>query len=129
LTTPPQYRSDRWVTPGVVITGLVGAVLLVALTIGAVTYLQSIGRDPEPMLKLAGLAVTGAASVGNFLLTLASRRTMAKVERNTGVQANATDALAGAVYEVADALPRPVARHATTDTVLDMRAAPAPRGE
>lgn len=85
MTTPPQYRSDRWVTPAVIVTGVLVAGVLVALTIGAVTYLQSIGRDPEPMLKLAGLAVTGVSSVGTLLLQLVGNRKQAKVERNTGL--------------------------------------------
>lgn len=100
---------------------LVGG-FLVALTIGSVTYLQSIGRDPEPMLKLAGLAVTCASSLGAFVLQLTNRATVAKVERETGRQGSELAGLADALYSLADALP---GRHAYPDTVY-MQAAPAP---
>jgi hypothetical protein len=85
VSTPPQYRSDRWVTPAVIVTFVCVAGVLVALTIGAVTYLQSVGRDPEPMLKLAGMAVTAVSSTGGFLLQLIANKKTSKVERNTGL--------------------------------------------
>lgn len=114
--------SDRWVTPGVVVAGLLcGSVVLLGIA-GCVTYLAQRGIDPDPVLRL--LAEVGAAvsGVGSLLLQLVNRRTTTKVERNTGV-------LAAAVYDVADALPRPAPRHAYPETaVADMKAAPAPRG-
>jgi hypothetical protein len=116
--------SDRWVTPGVVVAGLLCGSLVVLGIAGCVTYLAQRGIDPDPVLRL--LAEVGAAvsGVGSLLLQLVNRRTTTKVERNTGV-------LAAAVYDVADALPRPAAapRHAYPETaVADMKAAPAPRG-
>lgn len=84
MTLPRMRDSDRWVTPGVVIAALVVAGVIV-LGVGAgVVYLSSIGRDPEPVLKLLAQVVTAAGALGTLLLQLAGRRTVAKVERNTG---------------------------------------------
>jgi hypothetical protein len=114
--------SDRWVTPAVVVSGLLCATVVVLGVAGCVTYLAQRGIDPDPVLRL--LAEVGAAvsGVGSLLLQLVNRRTTTKVERNTGV-------LAAAVYDVADALPRPVARHAADPpTAAYMEAPPGPRG-
>jgi hypothetical protein len=114
-------QSDRWVTPGVVVAGLVCATVVVLGIAGAVTYLTERGIDPDPMLRLVaelGGALSGLLSLA---LQLVNRRTTTKVERNTGVLANA-------VSDVADALPRPVARHAAEpDTAAYMAAPPGPR--
>jgi divalent metal cation (Fe/Co/Zn/Cd) transporter len=126
MSDPIPYKSDRWVTPGVVIVGVLVAGVCILATIAAVAWLTARGLNPEPMLKLVGVAVAALASLGNFALTLAQRRTATKVERNTGILANA-------VYDVADALPRvtapPPPRHAYEDTAVVRRgAAPAPPG-
>lgn len=76
--------SDRWVTPRVVVAGLAGGVLVVIAAIGAVTYLSAIHVDPAPMLKLAGVLAGGASGLLSLILQLAQRRTVAKIERNTG---------------------------------------------
>lgn len=133
-------NSDRLVTPGVVICFLVLVAGCVLATIYAVTWLTAHDRDPEPMLKLVGLAVTSAASAGGFLLQLVNRVTITKAERNNNeltrevaalnvTHREQTDRMASALYEVADALPRPVPRHALDETVVaNMNAAPGPRG-
>jgi hypothetical protein len=83
-----------------------------------VAYLSARGVDPDPMLKTVGALVAAATSVGTLLLQLVNRQTVAKTERNTGV-------LAAAVYDVADAIPRPGGpRHAYPD----IEAAPAASG-
>lgn len=121
MTTPPQYRSDRWITPGVLVTGILTAGVVVLGTIAAVAWLTERGLDPDPMLKLVGIAVTAAGSLGSFVLQLVNRRSVTKTERNTGL-------LASAVYDVADAMPRPVVpRHAYPETV-EASAAPGLRG-
>lgn len=79
--------SDRWVTPTVVVAGLMVAGVIVLATIGAVTYLSAIGRDPDPMLKLVAQVATAVGSLGTLLLQVTGRQTVAKVERNTGVLA------------------------------------------
>ena len=128
-------NSDRLVTPAVVITMLVIAGLLVAGTIGSVTYLTARGLDPEPMFKLVGIAVTGLASLGTFVLQVANRATLAKTERNTAALAPGGEpvplaehlqTVTGAVYDVQDALPRPAVRGSYEDTVIGHRTAPAP---
>jgi hypothetical protein len=102
---------------------MVGAIVLA--TIGAIVWLSTHGVDPGPTIKFVlaiGGAVGGTTGPLTLILQLASRSTTAKVERNTGV-------LASAVYDVADAMPRPVARHAAPDSLLAMQgAAPAPEG-
>lgn len=80
-------QSDRWITPRVIVFGLFCATLIVLGAIGAVTYLSSIGKDPDPMLKLAAQVATAVGSLGTLVLTLTNRTTTAKVERNTGLQA------------------------------------------
>jgi hypothetical protein len=77
--------SDRLVTPRVIVVFLLVGAALVLATIGAVTYLSAIGRDPDPMLKLVAQAVTAVGSLGTLLLTLTGRQGIAKVERNTGL--------------------------------------------
>lgn len=102
--------SDRWLTPRTVAVGLVVAGVLVLATIGAVTYLTAIGRDPNPMLKLVGQLVTAVGSLGAFVVTLASRQTVAKVERNQA-----------AVVQAVEEAARP--RHAAPDTAPGLPAA------
>lgn len=121
-------NSDRWVTPGVVITALLGVVVCLLATIAAVTWLTARGLDPSPMLKLVAQVGSGLAGLLSLVLQLAQRRTVAKTEANTGLLATKTHELAGAVYEVADAMPRPLPRHGAEDTLIGYGAAPAPRG-
>lgn len=106
--------SDRWITPGVIIVGLLCATLAVLATIAGVAYLTARGIDPDPLLKLVVQAVTALGSLGAFVVTLATRRTATKTERNTGHLTNA-------VLDVVDAMPRPTApaappRHSYPDT-------------
>jgi hypothetical protein len=122
-------NSDRLATPAVVITLLVIGGLLVGGTVAAVTYLTARGVDPEPVFKLAGLAVTACASLGGFVL---HRVTIAKTEQQAGLanaavrqQTDHLQTLTSAVYDVSDALPRPVRGY--EDTLLQ-RTAPAPPG-
>jgi hypothetical protein len=115
-------QSDRWITPGVVVAGLLcGTVALLGVA-GCVTYLADRGVDPDPMLRLVAEVGGALSGLASLLLQLVNRRTTAKVERNTGV-------LASAVYDVADALPQPVARHAAQPaTAAYGKAPPGPRG-
>lgn len=124
----PQRQSDRWVTPSTVIVGILTAGAVLALTIAAITWLTVQGVDPDPMLKLVATIGGGLAGVLSLLLQFANRATTVKTERNTGVLMNHTGDIANAVYEVADAIPRPVARHASDDTVQMNGAAPVLRG-
>jgi hypothetical protein len=128
--------SDRWVTPGVIVVGIVCATVAVLGSVACVTYLTERGVDPDPMLKLVGEVVAAVSGFASLLLQLVNRRTTTKVERNTGVLASHTDALASAVYDVADAMPRPVPpaappRHLYPDTEAMppvSSGAPGPRG-
>lgn len=94
------YASDRWITPGVIIAGILTAGLVVSVVAAGVTYLAARDVDPEPMLRLVAEVAGACALLGNLLLTLTQRTTLAKTERNTGV-------LAGAVAEVAAPAPAP----------------------
>lgn len=112
--------SDRWITPSVVITGILTAGVVLVAVVAAVAWLTDRGLDPDPMLKLVAQVGSGLAGVLSLLLQLVNRRTVTKTERNTGV-------LASAVYDVADAMPKPVPRHAYPETA-EMSAAPGLRG-
>lgn len=138
--------SDRYVNPRVVSLLIVCATLLLLATIAALTWLTNRGVDPDPVLKLTAQVGGGLAGLLSLLLQLVNRATIAKTERNTAVglgdvrqelaehrtelEANTDDTrqLAAAMQQVAEALPRPIARHGYPDTALiGHGAAPAPR--
>jgi hypothetical protein len=98
-------KSDRWVTPGVIIAAILVAGLLLAVIAGGVTFLASKGIDPDPMLDLVAKVGTLITSTGALVLQLTGRATAAKTERNTGV-------LAGVVADVAAAPAPPPPRQA-----------------
>lgn len=128
VTAPTPYRSDRWVTPGVVVTLIVCVLLGLVSVVAAAAWLTSIGSDPGPMLEFVLQSIGGLTGSASLVLQLANRRTNTKTERNTGQQAAEIGALADAVYTVADALPKPVRRHEAPLTAPYREAAPAPRG-
>jgi hypothetical protein len=128
----PRRASDRWITPGVVMVGLLVAGGLVALLISVVGYLTVRGYDPAPILDLTAKLVTAVGSFGTLLLTLAARRTTTKVERNTGLLASEVKDIADKVYEEPPP-PRPLitsaprgAHHAAGDTSSLPPVPPAP---
>lgn len=97
-------ESDRWVTPAVVVAGIVAAVVVVLAVGGGVVYLTAIGRDPGPLVQLVASLVAAVGANLAVVLQLVGRKTAAKTERNTGVLA----------AEVSKALPRVDTRR--TDT-------------
>lgn len=76
-------NTDRWVTPAVVIVGLLVGGVIVLGALAAVTWLTAQGRDPGPMLDLVTKVTTAVGSLGALALQLANRATVTKVERNT----------------------------------------------
>lgn len=119
-------RSDRWITPGVVVVLLLCGTLVVLGGLACLTYLTARGIDPDPMVKLAGALIAAVSSTVSVVLSLVTRRTTTKVERNTGHLVNA-------VLDVADAMPRPTTppRHLYPDTEAMPPvngATPVPRG-
>lgn len=90
-------KSDRWITPGVIIAAIVTTGLAVTGVALSVAYLSARGIDPDPMLKLVAQVGTGAGVLLNIVLVLAGRATATKVERNTG-------SIAGDVADVVDAV-------------------------
>lgn len=83
--------SDRWITPGVIISAIISASVVV-LGIGAgLVWLAYKGIDSDPVLKLVAQVVTAIGSLGTLLLQLANRQTAAKTERNTGLLADVVD--------------------------------------
>lgn len=76
-------KSDRLVTPGVIVAALVVGCLCVLSTVGAVTYLSAIGRDPSPMLDLVAKVATAVGTLGTLVLQLATKGQTSRVERNT----------------------------------------------
>lgn len=88
-----QYASDRYITPGVIVSLILSGALIVCGLGGAVTYLTARGIDAGPVVQLVGVLVTAVTAVGHFLLSLVGRTTSAKIERNTGQWAAATGAI------------------------------------
>lgn len=82
-----ERKSDRWITPGVIIAAILVAGLVACVVAAGVTYLAARGIDPAPMLQLTAQVATSVGVVGNLVLQLAGRSTAAKTERNTGVLA------------------------------------------
>lgn len=115
-------NTDRWVTPGVVVTGLLVGGVIVLATVAAITWLTYLGRDPAPMLDLAAKVVTAIGSLGALVLQLANRATVAKVERNTGALAT------GALDRLEPPTDR-LGRHGSLPPVPGRSAAPAARRE
>jgi hypothetical protein len=123
-------NSDRLATPAVVITLLLVGMVLVGLTITGVTYLAARGIDPGPVLDLPAKVAVALSGVISVVLQLLNRVTIAKAEQQAGLantavqqQASHLQTLTSAVYDVSDALPRPVRGY--EDTLLQ-RTAPAP---
>lgn len=83
---------------------IVAGTVVVLAVLAAVTYLTARGFDPQPVVQLTGTLVAAATGVGTFLLNLAGRRTVAKVERQTG-------RLASGVVDVLDELDAARGRH------------------
>lgn len=102
----PDFRkSDRYVTPGVIIVALFVIGFVIVVVALSVAYLTARGIDPNPMIKLVSTVGAGLFSLGTFILQLVGRPTAAKTERNTGVLAAHTSALVGTVNELAAAVP------------------------
>lgn len=81
-----QHRSsDRWVTPGVIVAALLVGALVVLAAMASVTYLAARGINPDPMLRVVSDIATAVGAIGTLLLQLVGRRTVTKIERNTGL--------------------------------------------
>jgi hypothetical protein len=102
-------NTDRWVTPGVIITGLLVAGVVVLSVVAAVAYLAARGVDPDPLLRLVASLVAAVGSLGTLALQLTTRATTAKVERNTGRLNSATE-------RVVQELDKRAGRHASPPT-------------
>lgn len=105
----PTRDSDRWVTPAVVIAGLVLAVVLVLAVLACVTYLAAIGRDPAPVVQLVAALVGGVTGLGSLGLQLAGRRTVTKIERHVGLAGPATSPVS--LRRLPELPPAPRGRH------------------
>jgi hypothetical protein len=96
--TPDFRKSDRWITPGVVIAAIIGVTFVLTVLAASVAYLTARGIDPDPMVKLVATVAAAAGSLGTFVMQLVNRSTTTKVERNTGMlPAAITNAVAAAV--------------------------------
>lgn len=112
-----RRESDRWVTPGVVIWFLILGTLIVLGVIGAVTFLTARGFDPKPVVELVAQLVTAVGALGGLVLQLVNRRTVTKVERNTGQSTTVVADLVDAV----DAVRETVASGRLTSTMPPVR--------
>lgn len=117
-------QSDRWITPGVIVAAILVAGLVVLGVTAGLVYLTAEGKDPDPVLRLVAQVVTAIGSLGSLVVTLATRTTTTKTERNTGVLARATAELVDAVQE------RPAGPDPFRDPLptVERRTAPAPPG-
>jgi hypothetical protein len=100
-----ERKSDRWMTPGVLCVLVLAGTVVVLAVLAAVTYLTARGFDPQPIVQLTGTLVGAAAALGTFVQNTLTRRTTAKVERETG-------RLATGVVQVVDQLEAERGRHA-----------------
>lgn len=82
-----RRRSDRWLTPAVVIVGIIAAALVVVAVAVLVAYMVARGIDPAPVVQLAGTAAAGVTSLGTLILQLVGRRSQTKTERAAGILA------------------------------------------
>jgi hypothetical protein len=77
-------RSDRWITPPVVVGMLFCGTVVILAVIASVTFLTWRGLDPDPMIRLTAQVGAAVFSAGTFIQGLAQRRTTTNVERKTG---------------------------------------------
>ena len=135
MTQPGGLRnSDRWVTPGVIVALIVGAVFVVCAITGAITYLASIGVDPDPILQSISSYTTAIAAVTGLLLQLWNRATQTKVETHAGTAASGVEDVKSDVAQVrsdvqyiADSLEL-AGRHAYPPPTVEAGTAPAVPG-
>jgi hypothetical protein len=109
MTSPvPDFRkSDRWITPGVVIAFVIVLGITACVVALSVAYLTARGIDPDPMLKLVTTTVGALGSLGTFVLQLVNRSTTAKVERNTGMLPAAVSTAVSTAVAAATPAPEP----------------------
>jgi len=93
--TEHRRASDRYITPGVVMVGLVMGTVIVLSIVGVVGYLTARGYDPAPIVTLTANLVGAAGGLGTLIVQLVTRKTQARIEKNTGT-------LPARVEEVAD---------------------------
>ena len=120
------YRSDRWVTPGVVIVGIIVLGGVLALTITATAYLSLRRIDPDPMIRLVMDVAGNASAFLVLLLTLVKRKTETKVERNTGTLGAELADVRAELAAITDALYAPTPEPAEPPTMAAPRYAPPP---
>jgi hypothetical protein len=109
------------------------ATVVILALVGVTAWLAAAGIDAAPVMDVVTGSVAAASGLLTLALTLANRATAAKTERNVDALGKSTSNVADAVFEVADAMPRPrmPSRHADPDDTLlleNRRAAPAPQG-
>jgi hypothetical protein len=94
-----RRASDRWITPGVVMVGLVMGTVAVLGIVGMVGYLTARGYDPAPVVTLVANLTAAAGALGSVLLQLIGRKTQTRIERHTGLLPAKVDEVATKVEE------------------------------
>lgn len=89
-----RRASDRYITPGVVMVGLVMGTVVVLSIVAVTGYLTARGYDPAPIVTLTANLIGAVGGLGTLVVQLVTRKTTARIERNTGL-------LPGQVEEVA----------------------------
>jgi hypothetical protein len=118
------YKSDRWVTPAVIVTLILAVLAGLVSVIAAAAYLTSIGKDPGPMYDFVVTSIGGLTGSASLVLQLANRKTNTKTERNTGLIASQVPVLAQRQDQLAAAVEDALYEPAPT-----VAAAPGPRRE
>jgi hypothetical protein len=80
-----RRASDRYITPGVVMVGLVMGTVVVLAIVGVVGYLTARGYDPAPIVTLTANLIGAVGGLGTLVVQLVTRKTTARIERNTGL--------------------------------------------
>jgi hypothetical protein len=107
MSAPDFRKSDRWITPGVIIAFVIVAGIVACVLAASVAYLTARGIDPDPMIKLVTTTLAALGSLATFVMQLVNRSTTAKVERNTGLLPTVVSDAVTAALPPAPPVPEP----------------------
>ena len=92
--------SDRWITPRVIVAGLLVAGFVICAITAGMVYLASIDKDPDPVLRMIGEMTTAISALGALVLQLWNRVTTTKVETHAGTAASGVEDVKSDVAQV-----------------------------
>lgn len=80
-----RRASDRYITPGVVMVGLVMGTVIVLSIVAVTGYLTARGYDPAPIVTLTANLLGAVGGLGTLVVQLVTRKTTARIEKHTGL--------------------------------------------